>query len=257
MIVATAGDWHGQRAWAAARLEDLGERGIDVVLHVGDFGLWPGPAGKVYLRTVDEVCARYGIALLVTAGNHDDWSRLTARWDNPKNRNGDGSLRPLYLTDHIAFLPRGHRWDMGGRTFVSLGGAPSVDFEFRPKGNWWPEEMMSQGDVDRTVAGGYADVFISHDAPGPPWCVPQVEEVLRTNPMGWSDRALDYATIGRERITDAFLGVAPRLLVHGHYHVHGQATIQLPGADYDTTIWALAANGQGGNIRLLDLDTLG
>jgi predicted phosphodiesterase len=36
---ALAGDWHGDRAWANARLQSLGERGIDVVLHAGDFGV--------------------------------------------------------------------------------------------------------------------------------------------------------------------------------------------------------------------------
>ena len=256
-VVAVAGDWHGDRAWANARLQSLGERGIDCVLHVGDFGIWPGTTGKQYLRMIEAVCDKYDIALLVVPGNHEDWGRLTTLWANPKRQAEDGSGLPLYLTDHVAVLPRGWRWQMGGRSFVALGGAPSVDLHSRDIGrDWWPQEQMTQEDVDRTVAGGYADVMVTHDAPGPPWATPPVEAILSSNPMGWPDRALDYARIGRERVTEAFLGVKPRLLVHGHYHCSGQATMRLPDTAYETNVWSLHMQGHGGNIRLLDLQTL-
>ena len=146
---------------------------------------------------------------------------------------------------------------MGGRSFVSLGGAPSVDLHTRVEGrDWWPQEQMTQVDVDHTIAGGYADVMVTHDAPGPPWATRPVETILATNPMGWPNHALEYARIGRERVTEAFLGVKPRLLVHGHYHCSGELTMRLPGTEYETTVWSLDMQGQAGNIRLLDLDTL-
>lgn len=256
-VIALAGDWHGDRLWANARLQSLGERGITTVMHLGDFGIWPSGTGKQYLRSIDAVCAKYSIAMLVVPGNHEDWGRLTTLWENPKRRNENGAPLPLYLSDNIAVLPRGWRWEMDGRSFVALGGAPSVDLHTRDIGrDWWPQEQMTQDDVDRTVAGGYADVMLTHDAPGPPWTTPPVKAILASNPMGWPDTALEYARVGRERVTEAFLGVRPRLLAHGHYHCTGQAAMQLPGADYDTTVWSLDANGKGGNTRLLDLDTL-
>jgi hypothetical protein len=256
-IVALAGDWHGDSAWANARLQSLGERAIKIVLHLGDFGIWPGPTGVRYLRTIEAVCARYELALFVTPGNHDDWGRLISMWEHPKHRSEDGLPRPLYLTDHVAVLPRGYRWTWGGRSFVSLGGAPSVDFESRSRGrDWWPEEQIARSDVDRTVAGGYADVMLTHDAPGPPWATPQIEAILSSNPMGWSAPALDYAAVGRALVTEAFLGVRPRFLAHGHYHCSDEASMRLPGADYETTVRSLGMQGQGGNIRLLDLGSL-
>ncbi|WP_028644595.1 metallophosphoesterase [Nocardioides sp. URHA0020] len=256
-IAAVIGDWHGDRSWANARLQSLGERGVSVALHAGDFGIWPGPSGKAFLQSVEKVCARYDIAVLVTPGNHEHWSRINQLWENPKNREADGERRPLYLTEHVAVLPRGYRWSMHGRSFVSLGGAPSVDFLSRRQGkDWWPEEQMTQEDVDRTIAGGYADVMITHDAPGPPWATRAVEDIVTTNPMSWTDRALSYATEGRDLVTAAFLGVAPRLQVHAHYHCSGQRTVTLSGAGYDTEIWSLDCNGKAGNMRLLDLATL-
>ena len=55
---------------------------------------------------------------------------------------------------------------------------------------------------------------------------------------------------------EAFLGVAPRLFAHGHYHVSGEASATLPSRSYETRIWSLNCDGAGGNVRYLDLGTL-
>ncbi len=256
--IALAGDWHGDLPWASARIMSMGERGITTLLHAGDFGLWPGPGGKRFLMGIDKVAKRYGVERIdVVPGNHEDWGRLILLAANRRNQAADGAPLPLQLTEIVRFLPRGHRFEIDGRSFVALGGAPSLDFAYRQQGHtWWPEEMIQPEDVARTVARGYADVMITHDAPGPPYATNQVAEILRTNPMGWSDHALAYATVGRDRVTEAFLGVSPRLLVHGHFHVDDETTVRLPNRDYETRVWSLSANKRAGNIRLLDLESL-
>ena len=107
-----------------------------------------------------------------------------------------------------------------------------------------------------TIAGGSADVMLTHDSPAAPYCTAPVAEIMATNPMGWSDDVLAYADDGIDKVTRAVLGVRPRLLVHGHFHVAGEAEVSLPGADHCTTIWSLAARRDPGNVRVLDLDTL-
>lgn len=62
-MIGLGGDWHGNQAWAAARIMSMGGRGVDVVLHVGDFGIWPGRSGKKYLLGIESVCARFGVRL--------------------------------------------------------------------------------------------------------------------------------------------------------------------------------------------------
>lgn len=250
--VALAGDWHGNTRWAIARIADVAERGVALILHLGDFGIWPGPSGRLYLDRLEEACAERGVGIWVTPGNHEDWGRLARLWADPA-RTG----RPLHLTKHIAVLPRGYRFELEGRTFVSLGGAPSVDLADRSRGtDWWPEEMITPEDVEAVVAGGYADVMLAHDAPLAPYEVDRVGYIRTHNEGGWPDRALAYARVGAERMHDAFLGVAPRLLAHGHYHVSGETTGALPGRDYDTQIWSLNCDGVDGNVRFLDLATL-
>jgi hypothetical protein len=87
-------------------------------------------------------------------------------------------------------LPRGARFTVVGRSFVSLGGAPSIDFETRvPGGDWWPTEMITYEDVAHVVAGGTADVMLTHDAPDAPWQTPAVHAVCSGNPGGWPKMA--------------------------------------------------------------------
>lgn len=251
-IVAFAGDWHGNTAWAKARIADVAGRGVALILHLGDFGIWPGPSGKRYLLTLEQTCAEYGVGIWVTPGNHEDWARLTQLWENPKHTG-----RPLHLTKHIAVLPRGYRFELEGRSFVSLGGAPSVDLADRTCGkDWWPEEMITDEDVAHVIERGYADVMLAHDAPLAPYEVPRVAYLRTHNEWGWPDRALAYARVGAERMHEAFLGVSPRLFAHGHYHVSGQATARVPERSYETRIWALHCDGVAGNLRFLDLGRL-
>ena len=258
-LIAFAGDWHGDSQWAKKQLRALGAAGVRTLLHVGDFGIWPGASGRRFLLDVESTCQRFGVEVLVTPGNHEDWGRLVRLWDRSEGRDENGRPRPLQLTEHISVLPRGHRWEMEGRSFVSLGGAPSIDFISggRTLGvNWWNEEMITAEDVRRTVDGGYAEVMVAHDAPDAPYQVEGVARIVAGNDFGWTDRELAYAAIGRARMHEAFLGVAPTLFVHGHYHVAGEASFTLPHRDRMTRIWALPNEGLAGNVRLLDLETL-
>ena len=259
-VVALAGDWHGNTWWAQQRIRDVAQRDVSLLLHLGDFGIWPGNSGAKFLRKVNRTCAEQNVDILVTPGNHDDWGRLTTLWENPKRRDPytDGPL-PLHLEEHITVLSRGHAWTLEGRRFVSLGGAPSVDYPDRTPGrSWWPEERIAPEDVDRTIRNGVgADVMLAHDAPDGPWWTPPVERIVcGPGRVRWAEEALAHAAVGRARITEAFLGVRPKLFVHGHYHVSGQATVQIPAAGHETRIWSLDCEGSAGNLRYLDLETL-
>lgn len=251
-MVGLAGDWHGNTRWGLDSLDRFATAGVSTVLHLGDFGIWPSNSGAKYLRKIEAACARQGITLLVTPGNHEDWSRIDNKAATSRN-----TLGPIkWFTDHVALLPRGHRFEIQGRTFVSLGGAPSVDSGWRTSGtDWWPSEMITTEEAAEVAAGGHADVMLTHDSPNPPRAVPAVAQMIATNPQGWPLTALSYAAVGRNRMDAAFEGVQPRLLVHGHYHVRDTAIVALPHGD-TCRIEALAGDGQDGNLALLDLDSL-
>jgi hypothetical protein len=257
VIIGLVGDLEGDRDWAVGVIRSLGQRGIEVACQLGDlrFGMGPDPAG--YLAAIESVCAEVGLRLLCINGNHEHWAQLDEMWADPAHQDAAGRPLPLDVSHHVSLLPRGHRWELGGRSFVALGGAPSVNRLLLTDGvTWWPSEVITDEHVDLTLAGGPADVMLLHDSPAPPMCTPPVAEIVRGNPMGWPDTILTEADEGMAQVTRAVLGVRPRLVAHGHFHVSGEAVVRLPEADHDTTIWSLAANGDPANVRLLDLATL-
>jgi hypothetical protein len=258
VIVGLVGDLEGDREWAVGVLRGLGERGdIEVACQLGDLRFGMGPDPEAYLRALEAVGAEFGLQLLCINGNHENWTRLDQMWAAPSGRNTDGTLQPLEVTDHITLVPRGHRWELGGRSFVALGGAPSVNRLLLTEGvNWWPSEVITDEHVDTTIARGHADVMLTHDSPGPPYCTGPVAELIATNPWGWPDLILAEADAGMAQVTRAVVGVQPMLVAHGHFHVAGETSVRLPGAAHDTTIWSLGANRDPANVRLLDLDTL-
>jgi hypothetical protein len=258
MIIGLVGDLEGDREWAVSRLRLLGERGdVEVACQLGDLRFGMGPHAEEYLAAVESVCAELGLRLLCINGNHENWARLDRLWAEAGHQHVDGRLKPIEVSEHVTLLPRGHRWEMGGRSFVALGGAPSVNRHLLTEGvDWWPSEVICEEHVEATIADGHAEVMLTHDSPGPPYCTEPVADTIASNPWGSPDSSLAYAEEGIEKVTRAVVGVAPLLLAHGHFHVAGQAVVRLPGAAYDTTIWSLAANGDSGNVRLLDLDTL-
>ena len=258
MIIGLIGDLEGDRAWAVSRIRALGERGdVEVACQLGDlrYGMGADPEG--YLDALETACAETGLRLLCIGGNHEHWDRLDRLWADPRWQDEHGRAEPIAVSDHVTLLPRGHRWQLGGRSFVALGGAPSVNRHLLTDGvDWWPSEVIQDAHVDATIAGGHADVMLTHDSPGPPYCTDPVAEIIRGNPWGWPESSLAYAQDGIDKVTRAVVGVKPLLLAHGHFHVAGDGVVRLPGADHDTTVWSLPANQDPGNVRLLDLDTL-
>jgi hypothetical protein len=258
MIIGLIGDLEGDGDWAVDVLRTLGERGdVATAYQLGDLRFGMGQRHREYLAAIESVCAEFGIQLLGVNGNHENWGRLDELWTEPRWRNEDGSHKPIGVSEHVALLPRGHRWEMGGRSFVALGGAPSVNRLLLTEGiDWWPSEVIQEEHVEETIAGGHAEVMLTHDSPEPPYCTDSVADTIRNNPWGWPDSILAYAQEGIERVTRAVIGVEPLLLVHGHFHVADEAAVRLPGSTHETTIWSLGANQDPGNVRLLDLDTL-
>jgi len=59
--IVVAGDWHGNEEWAVSVIRRvptlLARQSQRLVLHLGDFGIWPDKAGLVYLDRVSKALA--------------------------------------------------------------------------------------------------------------------------------------------------------------------------------------------------------
>ena len=78
-----AGDWRGNTAWAPRGVGELAALlpadGPRVIVHLGDFGIWPGPGGQEYLARLDAALAEAGAELCFVDVTSMRWLRFAGR----------------------------------------------------------------------------------------------------------------------------------------------------------------------------------
>lgn len=247
--ILVAGDWHGDIAWSEAVVRMLPRLLPDesprIVLHAGDFGIWPGRAGEKFLFRLDRALAEVDAVCWFVDGNHEDIPQLHKLAGDPD------TTEPVAVRERITWLPRGHRWTWHGRTWLALGGARSVDRKIRidRQYRWWPEEAITDAQAARAIAGGPADVMLCHDAPS---SVP-----LRLPPPdpGWTSADLALSDRHRERLQEVVDHVRPSHLLHGHYHLHHETTVEM--AHGPVRVTGLNRNDSlFGNYEVIDVSTM-
>lgn len=239
--VLVAGDWHGNTAWALGVIRRLPELLPDevprIIVHCGDFGIWPGPEGARYLRKLDRELARVGGVLWFVDGNHEDHRRLAGLPDAVSGHGRAG--------DRILHLRRGQRWNWHGRTWLALGGAVSIDRADRVEGrSWWPEEEITAGQARQVTGAGRADVMVTHDCPAG---VPHTFSAL----PAWLDPAdLVRSDAHRGLLQTVVDQVRPAHLIHGHLHRAYERDVGMRHGTVHVT--GLDCDGVPGNWALLD-----
>jgi hypothetical protein len=243
--VAMAGDWHGNETWigqAIAAIARVG--GIQTILHLGDFGIGKAIGDRKIFDQIDKLCARVGIErILVTPGNHEDWGYLDELFSTYP-----GQLAPLSAS--VFALPRGYRFILAGRSFLSFGGAASIDYEMRKPGvDWFLTELPTEKDVTTAIAGGHTDVLLLHETVN--GGTQKTEQQVRRNPLGWSAEALTYSARSRELATRVWNAVEPRVLVHGHMHIADEIDF-----DDGRRVISVGCDNQEKNLGILGLPDL-
>lgn len=229
-----AGDVHGNCSFVITLLDQAKNKNCGRIVALGDWGAWEHtPDGRKFVRDVEKHAAKRGLTIWWLDGNHDNIA-LTLKLHPDCDDDGFH-----IVSDHVRYVPRGHRWTWGGVRFAAFGGAYSVDkgwrldLEKRRKGPgtlWFPEEEMTDGEF-RELLGTEpepVDVLMAHDKP-------------RGSSPGWNRKDIPECWPNQDRIQRAAVALRPKLLAHGHLHYRYSQTI-LIGDDHWCDVEGLAAD---------------
>lgn len=245
--VLVAGDWHANREWALNVIRRVPQllpgQPPRVILQLGDFGIWPGDEGRRYLGSIAAVLDLVNAELWFVDGNHEDFVQLSrmARDTLPDGR--------VVVRPNIYHLPRGHRWQWHGRTWLACGGGVSLDKAGRVEGrDWWPQEEITSGQEAALIAGGHADVMVCHDCPS------AVAHTFPRPPSWWAPADLSRNDAHRERLQRIAAAVRPGHLMHGHLHRAYQRSCDFGYGPVQVT--GLAADGVLRNFAVLNVELM-
>lgn len=205
-----AGDTHGYIEHCQYLVRMALTEDCDRIFVLGDFGYWEHKErGVDFLDQLDVYAGERGLTVYFLDGNHDKTSLLLEKYTK---RDDEGFI---IVRPDIRYAWRGHRWTWDSVRFISLGGAYSIDKDWRldleevtndPQGHWFPEEEMSDEDMDVILEDdSRVQVMLTHDKP------------RGSNPK-WNRKDFLECVPNQDRIQRACRVLRPELLLHGHLH---------------------------------------
>lgn len=237
MKIGIAGDWHGNTQWACSMVEQASpmlDPDYKLIFQLGDFGYWPGVRGKAYLNELNETLEKEETDLFFIDGNHENHPLLR----NKARKDGidpDHATRPVLITNRILWLPRGSIMTVNGKRILAMGGAASVDREYRTEGvSWFPEERITDEQVAYAISKGPADIMLCHDRPS--------SAPVTFGPSSWPAVDLALSEVNRDKLQAIVNSAKPEIICHGHLHMFmhaeydfGYGPVKVTGFDCDGT----------------------
>jgi Predicted phosphoesterases, related to the Icc protein len=219
-----AGDTHGNLSHLRYLLEVAAKERVYTLFILGDFGYWEHQQeGVIFLDKLNAVAEKHGVVVYFLDGNHDNLGHLIDAYDGAEYLNQDGTIR---IRDFITYTPRGLRWTWDGVRFIALGGAYSVDKDYRlllerkrrkPGSLWFPGEEMTDAEMAEILADtSPVDIMLAHDKPA------KTDVGLKNIPECFPNQ---------HRLQAAMDTLKPKMYLHGHLHHRYSAQVPLPSLD--------------------------
>lgn len=225
--ILAVGDLHGD--WSSLnRL--ISKKNPDIILQCGDFGWWPqfeikrpvlyGQHKKWLLRGIKPGNAK----IYWCDGNHESYLHLQ-QYQN-------GKTHQMYK--NVYYCSRGSVVNLpDDRRVLFMGGASSVDKNKRTPGlDWFPEENISQIDLDRAlnIPRADIDIVVSHTCP----------DLFFTD----QERVEKENDGNRKALNEILMKHRPNLWLFGHWH--REISGMYEGPDFKTSFLGLDYPRHGG-----------
>lgn len=260
--ILVAGDWHGDAAHAARSVEHALYEAVQAIVQVGDFGYWEHyPGGAEFLDQCSALAMTHNMPIYWIDGNHENHTMLRAVYGPGGERHRPTAEGFWEIRDGLYYIPRGTRWQWSGMQLMGLGGAYSVDRDYRLEREhkrylnheyanrqrtkaghptrpfdparwkeWWPEEEITDEELtDALTNPEPVDVLFTHDKP-------------RASNPPWNRKAFEECLPNQDRIQTVVRTLHPKLLVHGHLHYRYRDTIRCGDDDQHCRVEGLSCN---------------
>lgn len=237
------GDTHGNVGPLAHKIQIAQNMGVKHIFQVGDFGLWPGMGGQVYLDEVNRIANNASVDVWAIPGNHEDHPQWEWYFTKPSKVVMHGFVN---IRTRVWLSPKVNFFTFDKVRFAVAGGAVSIDKMWRKPGvSWWDNEQLSDDELASIMkyGGPDIDVLLTHDASDHTnWgfhLVPDPDSALHRVKM---DKVINH--------------LKPKVHFHGHMHrkydwvntvSHG---LRNTAFGYDETQW----NGASTHTYGLDCD---
>jgi len=203
------GDIHGEFRAINYNLNRIeGKVDYDLIIQLGDFGFWKDALQRSK-KKFPEMCKK---PIYFIRGNHEEYSRYKrGKQRGPFFNDYEGIIVPNYF-DKCKNIPRyinDEMVEMDGLKVLGVGGAKSMDREFRILGyGWWREEEVNKENVESIIRDNLKpDIILSHDAP--------TQFFKRSEYKGrFANRA------GDKYLGKLYAQIKPRYWFFGHFHTH-------------------------------------
>ncbi|MCL2153427.1 MAG: metallophosphoesterase [Oscillospiraceae bacterium] len=211
------GDTHGDFGRVGALCEKLETTKEDVLIILGDAGVnYYG--GKKDLR-LKHVLAGLPITLFCIHGNHERRPESLGLYEEAQWCGGTVYVEHEF--PNLLFAKDGEVFEFSGKKCIVIGGAYSVDKDYRLSNNWgwWPDEQPSETvkhyvEQQLDSANWHIDVVLSHTAP------------LKYEPREVFLGFVDDSEV--DKSTEVWLGAIEDRLDYDHWycgHYHTNKTI--------------------------------
>ncbi|MDP3971710.1 MAG: metallophosphoesterase [Candidatus Nanopelagicales bacterium] len=242
-----AGDWHADQHHAKQCIRKTAEQGIGLLIHLGDFG-YGFPSTHGYLRHVSAAAVENNVELWNILGNHDNNDDIEWLETDDEGRK--------IAAPNVLILSRGHRFVIEDVSFTAIGGAVSVDKQYRTEGDdWWISEEITDEQESAIRQLPPTDVLLCHDTADGYHIPGLLSDREFTAAFGPTVRA--EAETHRQRISRIVDALTPSLLIHAHYHVayeHNRLSTSDAGVEFTTHVIGLPAEESPGNLRHMRID---
>jgi predicted phosphodiesterase len=260
MRILIVGDTHGDFAFVSKACRVAQNNGIKTIIQVGDFGFWDHtPDGVYFLDQLNENARKRGVTWFVLPGNHENYDRLENYEALPGRLQGHDDIPDweygsfTTIRTSIYYTGKVNAWKWAGRTFKAVGGAVSIDKEWRTPGkSWWWQEQLRDDELQQAIDIGPTDFLFTHD------CPTRAPFKHRLKPD------LD-SVMHRQKMNKVGQATKAKVWFHGHMHDFYDYWFQYgPKEGNDTKVYGLECNdnamwnpyGDIKNMAIFDTDTL-